>query len=272
MNNILLHKESFKGNHVVINESSTVHHLNKVLRIKVGKCLTVSDGEGEQYEVKVTNIAKDYIEASILSKSDSKRELEHIHLSLFQGLPKGSKMETIIQKTVELGVNEIHPVYMERSISVDNGKGDKKASRWQKIAEETLKQCKGSIIPTIHEPTKFSAYFDYLKSMDLLVFPYENTDNYSLKNLIEDYKKSQTDLVKASSNSAGNSDKKMDKDKNEDKIKIAVIIGPEGGFSKQEADKLISLSAKPVSLGKRILRTETAAIATIAMLIYEFEL
>jgi len=155
-------------------------------------------------------------------------------------------MELIIQKAVELGAFQIVPVFTDRSVVTDNGKMGKKIERWQKIADEAVKQCKRGIIPRISEELKFKEMVGKLKNFDLVLFPYENEENRSIKDSLRFL---------------------AEKPRN-----VAIIIGPEGGFSDQEATALKAVGADCVTLGKTVLRTETAGLAAIAMIMYELEL
>ncbi len=155
-------------------------------------------------------------------------------------------METIIQKTVELGVYSIVPIFTDRTVVIDHGSFHKKIDRWQKVADESVKQCKRGIIPQIQRELLFKEMLNELVKFELILFPYENEENYSIKDCLRKLAKKPQ--------------------------KAAVIIGPEGGFSDKEADSLIKIGAHSVSLGKTILRTETAGMAAIAMAMYELEL
>ena len=158
-------------------------------------------------------------------------------------------MEEIIQRCVELGVNSIVPVFMERTVVVDKGNFGKKLDRWQKISDEAVKQCKRGIIPDVQDTVKFKEALPMLKEHDLILFPYENEDNRTIKDCLRE--------VVA---------------KGEKPKTVAIIIGPEGGFADKEAVALDEIGAKRVSLGKTILRTETAGPAALAMTMYELEL
>lgn len=251
MNNILVQSKNISDHTVTINDANTLHHMIKVLRIKSGKIITISDGTGNQYLCQIDSVTPEKIQAIILEKKENNTELQNIKISIFQGITKGHKMETIIQKSVELGVTDIYPMYMERSIPLDKGKNEKKCERWQKIANETLKQCKGSILAKVHQPLIFKDCLEILQQEDLVIFPYEASDNFSIHKLIDDFKNNMSENTINS---------------------ISIVIGPEGGFSSKEVEHLKSLGIRPITLGRRILRTETAAIATIAMVVYEFEL
>ena len=163
-------------------------------------------------------------------------------------------MEDIIRKSVELGVFRIVPVFMERTVAVDKGNSRKKLERWQKISDEAVKQCRRGIIPKVEKPVDFSRMEDELSQYQLTIFPYENEEDKTIK----DFLRENACRIK------GESD--------ENSKTLAVIIGPEGGFSDEEASRLAARGICGVSLGKTILRTETAGPAAIAMTMYELEL
>jgi 16S rRNA (uracil1498-N3)-methyltransferase len=234
-----------KESMIRITDADDRKHMTKVLRLSVGDTISVSDSVQFEYVAEISAIEKDYIEARIMDKQRFAREPE-LKLTLFQGIPKQGKMETIIQKTVELGVYSIVPVFTDRTVVVDHGYFSKKIERWQKIADEAVKQCKRGIIPQIQQDVTFQEMINDLVKYDLILFPYENEENLSIKDCLRNLE--------------------------EKPKKCAVIIGPEGGFSDSEAEALIRIGAQSVSLGKTILRTETAGMTAIAMTMYELEL
>jgi len=232
-------------NTIRITDAEDRKHMTKVLRLGIGDTISISDSVKFEYETEIVAIEKDYIEARIVDMQNFAREPE-LKVTLFQGVPKQGKMETIIQKNVELGVFSIVPVFTDRTVVVDHGGFHKKIDRWQKIADEAVKQCKRGIIPQIQREITFKNMLKELDRYDLILFPYENEDDRTIKDCLRNLAvKPQT---------------------------VAVIIGPEGGFSNQEAEALIETGAESVSLGKTILRTETAGMAAIAMTMYELEL
>lgn len=228
-----------------ITDADDRKHMTKVLRLGVGDAVTISDSVQFEYTAEIAEIAKDYIEARILDKQRFAREPE-LKITLFQGIPKQGKLETIIQKTVELGVYSIVPVFTDRTVVTDHGNFRKKIERWQKIADEASKQCKRGIIPQIQKEITFQEMLKELAGFELILFPYENEEERTIKDCLRE--------IKEKPHSA------------------AVIIGPEGGFSDMEAEALIDIGARSVSLGKTTLRTETAGMAAIAMTMYELEL
>lgn len=245
MNKFFVDKTTVGDRTIRITDADDRKHMTKVLRLGVGDAVIISDTVQFEYTVEITEIGRDYIETRILDKQKFAREPE-LKLTLFQGIPKQGKMETVIQKTVELGVWSIVPVFTDRSVVIDRGNFSKKIERWQKIADEAVKQCKRGIIPRIQREMTFREMVDSLSHFELILFPYENEERRSIKDCLRAIgQKPQT---------------------------AAVIIGPEGGFSDSEAEALIRIGAQSVSLGKTVLRTETAGMAAIAMTMYELEL
>lgn len=228
-----------------ITDQNDIHHISKVLRLKIGDKIDISDSNKWEYETEIAYLDKDYVEAIILDRQKFANEPKS-KVTLFQGVPKQGKMELIIQKTVELGVYEIVPVFTDRTVVTDNGKFSKKIERWQKISDEAVKQCKRGIIPTVADDITFKEMMEQLKGFDLVLFPYENEENRTIKDAL----KGRKDIPET----------------------IAIIIGPEGGFSDKEALSLKDFGAECVTLGKTTLRTETAGMVALAMTMYEFEL
>lgn len=231
--------------YIRITDKNDIKHMTKVLRLKEGDTIEVSDSSKWEYSGEIFDINEDEVVVTIIDKQSFAREPE-LEITLFQGVPKAGKMETIIQKSVELGVMAIVPVFMERTVVVEKGNFSKKLDRWQKISDEAVKQCKRGRIPEVHTQMKFQEAIKFLEDFDLVLFPYENELNRTIKNSLRnlDFKPKR----------------------------VAIIIGPEGGFSEKEALDLDAVGAERVSLGNTILRTETAGIAAIAMTMYELEL
>lgn len=234
-----------RDKYIRITDKGDIRHLSKVLRLKEGDEVDVSDSMEWEYRAEIVSIAEEEVILVILDKQKFAREPELL-VTLFQGIPKAGKMEMIIQKCVELGVHAIVPVFMERTVVVEKGNFGKKLDRWQKISDEAVKQCKRGTVPQIGQQLRFSEMAEAVKDYDLILFPYENEDDYSIKDCLRGLE------VKPKT--------------------IAVIIGPEGGFSEKEADALDQAGAVRVTLGKTILRTETAGMAALAMTMYELEL
>lgn len=234
-----------KDKYIKITDRGDIRHLSKVLRLKAGDSVDVSDSMEWEYRTEIVSIDEEEVLLSIVDKQKFAREPE-LAVTLFQGIPKAGKMETIIQKCVELGVHAIAPVFMERTVVVEKGNFAKKLDRWQKISDEAVKQCKRGVVPEIGQQLRFSQMLEKLSDFDLILFPYENEGDYSIK-----------DCLRAL----------QQKPKS-----VAIVIGPEGGFSDREAEELDEANAVRVTLGKTILRTETAGMAALAMTMYELEL
>lgn len=243
MNRFFVEKDNITGNKILIADKENIKHMNNVLRLQPNDLIEVSDGIKYEYLAQITKISKESIECSIIESSVFTREpLRKVYL--YQGIPKQSKMEYIIQKCVELGIYEVTPVFTERTIVHDRGNFNKKIERWQKISEEAAKQSKRGIIPKVNKGINLDDMLNKLNNVDLILFLYENEEKISIKDVLKSCKKNET---------------------------IALIIGPEGGFSEEEAKKIMTLSAQSASLGKRILRTETAGAVALAITLYELE-
>lgn len=230
-------------NNQIIISGNDKNHIANVLRMKKDeKILITNKDTSETYECKIISINKNDVVCSIIKKDESIKE-SNVKIDLYQGIPKSDKMEYIIQKSVELGVNRIFPVNMKNCIAKIKDE-DKKNNRWQKISESAAKQCKRNIIPSIERSVSMDFLYENIKNYDLVIVAYENEENKTIKDIL----------------------------KNKDVKKIAIIVGPEGGLSEEEVLNLINNGAKVASLGKRILRTETAPIAILSMIIYEYDL
>lgn len=220
-----------------------MHHLVRVVRLKRGEIIRVSVSTGENFLCEVSDITDDSLIASVTEQVPSTELSNKIYL--FQGLPKGDKMETIIEKCVELGVYEIIPVEMKNSIvKLDDKKKKSKLTRYQTVAATAAKQSKRSIIPRVADFMSYRDAFKYAKSLDMLLLPYES------KNGMKD----TFDVL----------------DSIKEGMSIGVFIGPEGGFDSSEIE-LVKDDVRIISLGRRILRTETAAICTLSMLMLKSE-
>lgn len=225
-----------------------VNHIRKVLRMKEGDELTVSDGNGTDYFCRIRSISEEVVVCDIVDSWTSYVELP-VKLHLFQGLPKADKMELIIQKAVELGAYEIVPVAMSRSIvKLDEKKAGKKTARWQGISESGAKQSGRAIIPEVKSPMSYKNALEYAKTLDAIIVPYEKADGIEVSR----------ELIS-----------KLCSDEN---IKsIGIFIGPEGGFAEKEIEQALEAGATPITLGRRILRTETAGLAVLSILMYQLE-
>lgn len=222
-----------------------VNHIKNVLRMKIGTDIRISNKNDKDYICHIVSIEDDEIIAAIDEVDLEGTELPS-KIYLFQGLPKGDKMETVIQKNVELGVSTIIPVSMKRSImKLEPKKVKSRIERWNKIAESAAKQSKRMIIPDVSEPMTMKEAVMFASGLDLILLPYENSKGMEeTKKIIEGIEPGQS---------------------------IGIFIGPEGGFDEAEVDLAIEAGAKVISLGKRILRTETAGMALMAVLAYMLE-
>lgn len=223
-----------------------VKHIYKVLRISEGEKVVLNNCEGIEYLAKVTSVDKQEVLLEILEKLDLNNESD-IKVYLFQGLPKSQKMDLIVQKGTELGINEFIPIITHR-VDVKLKGEFKKLDRLNRIALEAAKQSKRSIVPRVSEPLEFEQMLERMNSLDLIIVPYENANNFGIKTLIN----------------------QLRKDESAEKIKsVGIFVGPEGGIEEIEIEKLKLKGAHIVTLGKRILRTETAGFVATSLIQYE---
>lgn len=244
MSRFFVNEKAIDGEIIHITDREDMKHIIKVLRMNKGDFLDVSDTKTYEYRVEIQEILQEEILCFVHSRQLFERE-PRVKVTLFQGVPKQGKMEVIIQKNVELGVEQITPVFTSRCVVTDSGNFGKKIERWQKISDEAVKQCKRGIKPKINTPLKFNELLKVLNDFQLVLFPYENEDETTIKGVL----RGEIDVET-----------------------VAIIIGPEGGFSDAEAEEIKSLGGRCVTLGKTILRTETAGMAALAMTMYELEL
>ena len=232
-------------NYFINIQGSDVNHIKNVLRMKAGEKILISDGFGKDYVCEISEITQDSIKNKIIESDIEGTEL-NCKLYLFQGLPKSDKMETIIQKSVELGVYEIIPVQTKRSIvKFDEKKKISKINRFNGISESAAKQSKRGLIPKVKNIMSFEEAVEYSKKLDIVLIPYENFKDFnSTKEIL----------------------KKIEKN-----MKIGIFIGPEGGFDESEIKLAQEKGIKQISLGKRILRTETAGLTIISVLMFQIE-
>lgn len=241
MNRFFTEKENISDEIVTI-VGEDVKHIKNVLRLNKGDKIVVCDGEAYEYIVEITSLEDALVSGDIIHKELSKSEAP-IDIKLYQGLPKSTKMDLIIQKTTELGVKEIVPVITERTVvKLENQKKEqKKLERWNRIALEAAKQSKRGKIPIVRNVLSFKELINHLGNEDFVIVPYEDDSMTGAKEILEKCKSK----------------------------KISIVIGPEGGFEKEEISKLKDIGAHVVSLGPRILRTETAGFTAIAIALYE---
>ncbi len=223
-----------------------VNHIKNVLRMKLGEKLVICNGQGQEFYCIITKICDSKITVEIQEKKESESELK-AKIYLFQGLPKKDKMELIIQKAVELGAFEVIPVMMKRTIVKleDKKKEQKKLERWQSISEGAAKQSMRGIIPTVSEVMTYQQAINKAKELDIALLPYECATGISrTKELI--------DICK-------------------EKKSIGIFIGPEGGFEVDEVEVAKAAGIEAITLGKRILRTETAGLTILSNLMFALE-
>ena len=234
-----------QGNRIVIT-GSDVNHIKNVLRMKAGDEIAVSNGmDGKEYRCGIETFTEDEIVCGLRFIKEDGVELPS-KIYLFQGLPKADKMELIIQKAVELGAYEVIPVAAKRCVvRLDEKKAAGKISRWQGIAEAAAKQSKRAVIPKVHSVLIMKEAVAYAQDMDVKLIPYELAEGMQhTKQMIEAVKAGQS---------------------------VAVFIGPEGGFEENEILMAKEAGIEPVTLGRRILRTETAGFTVISWLMYQLE-
>ena len=233
---------------IIIGED--VKHIKNVLRKQIGEKLEICNQDtGITYICEISEINEEKIINNIIKEISS--EEENVKVDIYQGLPKSDKMELIIQKSVELGVNAIIPVEMKRCVvKLDSKSENKKIERWQKISESAAKQSGRNIVPEIKHVTTVEKIAELTKEYDIMIVCYENEKENYLKTELKNLK--ETLSIK-------------------ENIKIAVIIGPEGGLEEKDVNILKQKGAKIVTLGKRILRTETVALNLLSIIMYELE-
>lgn len=244
MNNFFVSDECRQGDCWYIT-GSDYNHIANVLRMKPGDTFLVSNN-GQSHLCSIESIDCETVAARIIEEDYQNTQLP-VKIYLFQGLPKSDKMELIIRKCVELGVHSVIPVEMNRCVvSLDEKKKKSKVARWQSIAESAAKQSKCSIIPEISEVVSYKQALNMAKELDLLFVPYENERGMSAtKDALEKIEKNMS---------------------------VGIIIGPEGGFEEKEVEAAEEIGGLKISLGKRILRTETAAITAVGMCMLHIEM
>lgn len=244
MHRFFVSPQQIEEHHIHIT-GNDVNHIKNVLRMRVEEQILVSDGENHEYTCYIESLEAEEILAHIMYVQEAGLELAS-KIFLFQGLPKSDKMELIIQKAVELGVYEVVPVATSRAVvKLDEKKARKKVERWQQIAESAAKQSKRMRIPQVHGVCSYREALEYAQQCDVKLIPYELAKGMGeTKRIIGDIRPGQS---------------------------VAIFIGPEGGFSEEEIEKAIEQDTIPITLGRRILRTETAGLAILSILMYHLE-
>ncbi len=230
---------------IIVLDKENSNHLAKVLRSKVGDEVTVCDKEETDYDCVISSISKNEVELKI--EKQYKNETEPtVKVTLFQALPKQSKMELIIEKCVEIGITEITPIETKFCVAKKNDKSDNKIERWQKISETAAKQCNRGIIPKINDVIDIKDIKNEVEKFDMFLVAYEKEDKIKIKDLLQNSTKSGI-------------------------MNIGIVIGSEGGFCESEIEMLKGFGLTSVSLTSRILRTETASMFLLTILMYELE-
>lgn len=244
MQHFFVTPDQVKEDHIYI-EGSDVNHMKNVLRMRAGEEVMVSDGNNRKYLCEVEGYELDLAVLKIQEKGVVDTELPS-QIYLFQGLPKQDKMELIVQKAVELGVYQVIPVATKRSVvKLDAKKAEKKTERWQQIAQSAAKQAGRGYIPEVHSVMTYKEAMEYARKLDVVLIPYELAEG------MEETKKMIRQIQPGQS--------------------VGIFIGPEGGFEIEEVEEAINAGAKAITLGKRILRTETAGLTTLSVLMFHLE-
>ncbi len=231
-------------------DGEDVKHISKVLRYGQGDEIEVCDSNGHEYICRIESIDKTRIDLSIVDEVDINRE-SRIRVSLYQGVPKSTKMDIILQKLTEAGVDEIVLVNTKRSVvNIKGDKADKKLDRWERIIYEAAKQCKRGLIPKLRGILSFEEALADMEQNDINICPYEDEKSLGIKEAL------QTDLVK-------------DIIGKKDEVRVGIFIGPEGGFDPEENNRVKAAGIASVTMGPRIFRTETASIVATAITLYE---
>ena len=231
-------------NHRIVITGADVNHIKNVLRMRPGDELWISDGDKKEYHCRIEHAADDIV-LTILYAQEPAYELPN-HIWLFQGLPKGDKRELIIQKAVELGACGIVPVETKRCVmKLDPKRADKKIARWQQIAEGAAKQSRRMLIPEIRPLMSWKEAVREAADLDVILMPYELAEGIeATREILHGIKPGQS---------------------------IGIFIGPEGGFTEEEVAEAREAGARVITLGRRILRTETAGMAILSVLMFQLE-
>jgi len=254
MRRLIVSKKAILGDRIHITDKEDIAYLSIVLRMKEGDTLLVLDGEGRAWETSIDIISRNKIELSVLSENQAYED-DKTRVTLYQGLPRGVKMEEVVRKATELGVFRIVPVTTARVEAGSANTSAFKYERWRRVAKEASRQSQRLVVPEISNvlDSEEAAVELVNGDYDLILIPYELEERRTLKQALRDFG------ARTSDNGAK-------------PLNIAVFIGPEGGFESAEIEKLVREGAEPVTMGDTILRTETAGPAAVAMILYELEL
>ena len=233
------------GEKEIVITGADVNHIRNVLRMRADEEVLIADGQGAEYRCKLTDLGENEVRAQILWKLDGNAELASA-ITLFQGLPKSDKMDLIVQKCVELGVDRIVPVSTKRAVvKLDAKKEQTRLKRWNTISESAAKQSGRGVIPEVSGVMSFGKALEEAKKLDVLLIPYERAEHMAeTRRVMGEIRPGQS---------------------------VGIFIGPEGGFEESEVEEAVAAGAKAITLGKRILRTETAGLAVMSMLSYLLE-
>lgn len=233
------------GEKEIVITGADVNHIRNVLRMRADEEVLIADGQGAEYRCNLTELGENEVRAQILWKLDGNAELASA-ITLFQGLPKSDKMDLIVQKCVELGVDRIVPVSTKRAVvKLDAKKEQTRLKRWNTISESAAKQSGRGVIPEVSGVMSFGKALEEAKKLDVLLIPYERAEHMAeTRRVMGEIRPGQS---------------------------VGIFIGPEGGFEESEVEEAVAAGAKAITLGKRILRTETAGLAVMAMLGYLLE-
>lgn len=243
MTRFFISSDQIKDNSVILHGEDR-HHLLNVLRQGPGDEITVLNGKGEEYLVRITEATVDQVKGEIVKQMERQSE-PRVKITLVQSLPKADKFEWILQKNTELGVSRFQPVFTERSnIKLDQAAQSRKLERWNKIIQEAAEQSGRQIIPVLEPIRRWSEMLAAYSGAGLVLIPWEGESGQSLKQVLE-----RQPGIPGS---------------------VTVLIGPEGGFSLKEVEEAKEKGAIPVTLGPRILRTETAGLVVASALLYHF--
>lgn len=242
-------KENQKQNNQITIIGEDVNHIKNVIRKQIGDNIEICNKDNKKsYKCEITKIEENQITTEIIEELISQED--NIIVDIYQGLPKADKMELIIQKSVELGANAIIPVDMKRCVvKLDSKSEEKKIERWQKISESAAKQCGRNNIPEVKHIVSIKDICKLIKNYDAMIVAYENEKENTLKHELT----------------------KIKQENNFNNFKIGIVIGPEGGLEENDVKLLKESGAKIITLGSRILRTETVALNMLSIIMYELE-
>lgn len=254
--------EQIVGDQVIVT-GEDVNHMKNVLRMKPGEKVRISNGSEEDYFCTIEELKEGQVLLHVDSRETSSIELP-VRIYLFQGLPKSDKMELIIQKAVELGAYAVVPVAMKRSVvKLDQKKAAAKVKRWNSIAESAAKQSGRMVIPQVQMPVTFAQAVEQAAHMEYKLLPYENEEG------MEDVRRILRELADQVRRQYQQKSKESQLVKSP--LQVGIFIGPEGGFEPEEVSLAEEKGWKKISLGRRILRTETAGMALLSVLVYLLE-